>query len=272
MGAHVVETSSWVPEGVNVDLPSAARVYDYLLGGGHNFAGDRTLAERLAQVLPARDMARLNRAFLRRVVLFMVQQGIRQFLDLGSGIPTVGNVHEVAQEAHPDSRVVYVDYEPVAVAHSELILEGNAQATVIHADMRNPDAILNATETKRLIDFSQPVGLLMVGVVQFIPDADDPWALAVRYRDMLANGSYFALSAFTWDNAPDGMAGAVEVFKKSQDPIYPRTREEIIRMFEGYELVEPGIVYTPEWRPERAEDVGANAERSNLYAGVGYLP
>jgi hypothetical protein len=266
----VVETSSWVPEGLNVDLPSAARVYDYLLGGGHNFAGDRALAEQLVQVLPARDMARLNRAFLRRAVLFMARQGIRQFLDLGSGIPTVGNVHEVAQAESPDSSVVYVDYEPVAVAHSELILEGNDKATVIQADMRNPDAILNATETKRLIDFSQPLGLLMVGVVQFIPDADDPWALAARYRDVLAGGSYFALSAFTWDNAPAGMAGAVEVFRNSQDPIYPRSREEIVRMFEGFELVEPGIVYTPEWRPERAEDVGDNAERSNLYAGVGY--
>jgi hypothetical protein len=168
--------------------------------------------------------------------------------------------------------VVYVDYEPVAVAHSELILDGNGNATVIQADMRKIESILNATETKRLIDFSEPLGLLMVGVVQFIPDADDPWALAGRYRDVLAPGSYFGLSAFTWDQAPAGMAGAVEVFKNSQDPIYPRTREEIVRMFEGYDLVDPGVVFTPEWRPERREDVGDNAERSNLYAGVGYLP
>ena len=268
----MAETVSWVPAGVDVDLPSAARVYDYLLGGGHNFAGDRALAEKLLRLLPARDMARLNRAFLRRAVLFMANQGIRQFLDLGSGIPTVGNVHEVAQAAHPESRVLYVDYEPVAVAHSELILEGNENASVIQADMRHPDAILNSTETKRLIDFTEPLGLLMVGVVQFIPDGDDPWGLAGRYRDALAQGSHFALSAFTWDNAPDGMAGAVEVFRNSQDPIYPRTREEIVEMFQGFELVEPGVVFTPEWRPERQEDVGDNAERSNLYAGVGYLP
>jgi hypothetical protein len=268
----LVEAENWVPNGLNVDLPSAARVYDYLLGGGHNFAGDRALADRLARVLPARDMARLNRSFLRRVVLFMADAGIRQYLDLGSGIPTVGNVHEIAQAQHPDSRVVYVDYEPVAVAHSELILKGNERATVIQADMRKPEAILNATETKRLIDFDEPLGLLMVGVVQFIPDEDDPWALAARYRDILAPGSYFGLSAFTWDNAPAGMAGAVEVFRNSQDPIYPRTRDEIVRMFAGFDLVEPGIVYTPEWRPERQEDVGDNAERSNLYAGVGYIP
>jgi len=268
----VLDATNWVPDGLNVDLPSAARVYDYLLGGGHNFAGDRALADKLSRVLPARDMARLNRSFLRRVVLFMARAGIRQFLDLGSGIPTVGNVHEIAQGEHPDCRVVYVDYEPVAVAHSELILEGNETATVIQADMRKPDVILNAPETKRLIDFAEPLGLLMVGVVQFIPDADDPWALAARYRDVLAPGSYFGLSAFTWDNAPAGMAGAVEVFKNSQDPIYPRTKEEIVRMFDGFELVEPGVVFTPEWRPERSEDVGASAERSNLYSGVGHIP
>jgi hypothetical protein len=266
----VVEEASWVPEGLNVDLPSAARVYDFLLGGGHNFAGDRALADKLARVLPARDMARLNRAYLRRVVLFMARAGIRQFLDLGSGIPTVGNVHEIAQAEHPDCRVVYVDYEPVAVAHSELILNGNPNAAAVQADMRKPEAIIHATGTKRLIDFDEPLGLLMVGVVQFIPDEDDPWALTARYRDMLAPGSCFGLSAFTWDNAPEGMAHAVELFKNSQDPIYPRTRDEIVRIFDGFELVEPGIVYTPQWRPERPEDVGDNAERSNLYAGVGY--
>lgn len=268
----MVQTSSWVPTSVNVDLPSAARVYDYLLGGGHNFPSDRALADKLVTVLPARDMARLNRAFLRRAVMFLVESGIRQFLDLGSGIPTVGNVHEIAQQADPSCRVVYVDYEPVAVAHSELLLNGNPNAEVIQVDMRDPDAIFNAAETRRLINFTEPLGLLMVGVVQFIPDDDDPWALTRRYRDVLASGSYLALSAFTWDNAPDGMAGAVEVFRNSQDPIFPRTREEIIRMFDGFEMVEPGVVYTPEWRPERPEDVGDNAERSNLYAGVGYRP
>jgi SAM-dependent methyltransferase len=267
-----VELSTWVPEGVNVDLPSAARVYDYLLGGGHNFAADRALAEKLVKVVPARDMARLNRAFLRRTVLYLLDQGITQFLDLGSGIPTVGNVHEVAQGADPGARVVYVDYEPVAVAHSELMLTRNDRAAVIQADMRDPEAILQHAETKRLIDPSQPLGLLMVGVVQFIPDVDDPWALAARYQEILAPGSYFALSAFTWDNAPAGMEAAVEVFRNSQDPIFPRTHEEIMRMFHGFELVEPGLVYTPEWRPERPEDVGDNAARSNLYAGVGRRP
>jgi SAM-dependent methyltransferase len=267
----VSQQTNWVPTSVDLEKPSAARIYDYVLGGNHNFAVDREFVAQVQKVAPeTKYFAIQNRAYLRRVVLYLMEQGIRQFLDLGSGIPTVGNVHEIAQGEDPDCRVVYVDYEPVAVAHSELILEGNEKATVIQADMRKPDVILNAPETKRLIDFAEPLGLLMVGVVQFIPDTDDPWALAAQYRDVLAPGSYFGLSAFTWDNAPAGMAGAVEVFKKSQDPIYPRTKEEIVRMFDGFELVDPGIVFTPEWRPERSEDVGDNAERSNLYSGVGY--
>ncbi|WP_285502631.1 SAM-dependent methyltransferase [Actinokineospora sp. NBRC 105648] len=264
----MTESSSWVPEGVNTELPSAARVYDYLLGGGHNFPGDRALAEELVRLLPARDMSRLNRAFLRRAVLHLLDAGITQFLDLGSGIPTVGNVHEIALAADPTARVVYVDYEPVAVAHSEMLLREVPNADVLRADMREPEKILRAPRVRELIDLSAPLGLLMVGVAQFIPDDDDPWALVARYRDALAPGSHLALSAFTWDNAPEGMAGAVEVFRHSQDPIFPRTHQEILRLFDGFELVEPGLVYTPLWRPERAEDVGDNAARSNLYAGV----
>lgn len=265
------ETAGWVPEGVNTELPSAARLYDYLLGGGHNFPGDRVFAEKLVKVVPARDMARLNRAFLRRAVLYLLEQGIDQFLDLGSGIPTVGNVHEIAQAVNPDARVLYVDYEPVAIAHSELMLEDNPRAAALQADMRDPEKILNARQTQELIDFDRPLGLLMVGVVQFIPDADDPWALVARYRDLLVPGSHLALSAFTWDNAPDGMAKAVEVFRDSQDPIFPRTRGEILRMLTGFDLVEPGLVYTPRWRPEHPDDA-ADADRSNLYAGVAVKP
>ena len=265
------ERAIWVPGDVDADTPSAARVYDYLLGGGHNFDSDRQLAEKLLTVLPARDMARLNREFLRRVVLEMAALGIRQFIDLGSGIPTVGNVHEVVHAVHPDARVVYVDYEMVAAVHSELMLADEPNAAMVHADMREPEQVLQHEHTKRLIDFSEPVGLLMVGVVQFIADADDPWALAAQYRDAIPAGSYFALSAFTTDNAPAGMAAAIEVFKNSQDPIYPRTREEILRLFDGYTLLEPGLVYTPQWRPQQPElaNTDAEASRSNLYAGLG---
>ncbi|MGW0520151.1 SAM-dependent methyltransferase [Crossiella sp. NPDC003009] len=260
---------SWVPEGVNMELPSSARIYDYLLGGGHNFEMDRTLADRLLTVVPARDMARLNRAFLGRSVQYLVGQGIRQFLDLGSGVPTVGNVHEVAQAAAPESKVVYVDIEPVAVAHSELLLQDNPNAGVIQADLRDPEGILDHQETRRLLDFSQPIALLLVGVLQFIPDADDPWAVIQRYREALPEGSYLAFSAFTWDGNREAMTKAVEVFKNTQEPIHPRTRADILRFAEGFELVEPGLVYTPNWRPETGTVAEEDVRHSNLFAAVG---
>ena len=166
------ERVSWVPQGLDTGKPSAARLYDYLLGGGHNFAGDRALAEKFLQAQPnARTIARLNRAFLRRVVLFMMDRGIRQFLDLGSGIPTVGNVHEIAQKADPEAHVVYVDFEEVAVAHSQLILEGEPRATIIQEDMTKPAAVLKAAQESGLIDFGRPVGVLAVGVFHFVPPA-----------------------------------------------------------------------------------------------------
>ncbi|HEY3261078.1 MAG TPA: SAM-dependent methyltransferase [Pseudonocardiaceae bacterium] len=263
------EKLAWIPEGVNVDVPSSARIYDYVLGGGHNFAPDRQAAERLLQAVPARQMARLNRGFLRRAVLFMVDSGIRQFLDLGSGIPTVGNVHEVAQQADPSCRVLYVDIEAIAVAHSHLLLAGNDGASVIRADLRNPEMILDSPEAHRLLDLDQPLGLLMVGVMQFIPDSDDPSGVVRRYRDRLASGSDLAMSHFTPDGMPEEMARAVEVFKTTQEPAYPRPYDQVLRFFDGFDLVEPGLVYTAQWRPEFPEDVGDNPHHSNLYAAVG---
>ncbi|ALG08975.1 SAM-dependent methyltransferase [Kibdelosporangium phytohabitans] len=260
-------TAEWVPTGIDEEVPSAARVYDYLLGGGHNFSADRVLAEELVKVMPAREMARMNRQYLHRAVRFLVSEGITQFLDLGSGIPTVGNVHEVAQRLDPAARVVYVDNESVAVAHSEMILRGNSAAAAIAADMREPETILGNARVSELIDFSRPVGLLMVAVTQFIADEDDPWTMARRYQTALAPGSYMALSAFTWDNAPDAMRAAIEVFANSRDPLHPRTRDQILRLFGDFTLVEPGLVYTPEWRPERPDD-SAETPQSNLYAGV----
>lgn len=261
---------SWVPDEVNLQIPSSARIYDYVLGGAHNFDVDRQAAERLLAAVPARDMARLNRSFLRRAVLFLVNAGIRQFLDLGSGIPTVGNVHEVAQHADPVCRVVYVDIEPIAVAHSQLMLADNDNATIIRADLRKPETILDHPETHRLLDLNQPLGLLMVGVMQFVPDSDDPWAIVADYRDALAAGSYLAMSHFTPDGMPERMAKAVEVFKTTQEPAYPRTHADILRMFDGFELVEPGLVYTAHWRPDTPEELGDTpAHHSNLYAAIG---
>jgi SAM-dependent methyltransferase len=262
----------WVPSDVDIDVPSSARIYDYVLGGAHNFERDRMIGDQLAQVVPVREMARLNRSFLRRAVLFLVENGIRQFLDIGSGIPTVGNVHEIAQEADPACRVVYVDYEPVAVAHSRLILRDDPHAVMVQADLRNPERILSDPETRRMLDFEQPVGLLVVGVLQFVADADDPAGVIARFRDALPAGSYLALSHFTPDNMEEGMAKAVDVFSHSAEPIHPRSHAEVTAMFDGFELVEPGVVFTANWRPQSAADLGDDPEHSGIYAGVGRKP
>ncbi|MGP4019812.1 SAM-dependent methyltransferase [Saccharopolyspora sp. 5N708] len=266
----MTEQAMWVPDNVDEEIPSAARLYDYLLGGAHNFAADRALAEKFLAALPsARDVARLNRSFLRRAVVFMAQQGIRQFLDIGSGIPTVGNVHQIAQDADPQARVVYVDYEPVAVAHSELLLRDNDNATVIQANMLEPDAILQDPETRRLLDFDEPIGLIMAGVFHFVPHEADAPAIIAHYRDALVPGSYLVLSHFTADISPDEMAGVIAVMRHSADPIHTRTHAEITELFTGFELVPPGVVGTALWRPERPEQAADEPGGSQIYAGAG---
>ncbi|WP_158840628.1 SAM-dependent methyltransferase [Saccharothrix deserti] len=265
----MAERLSWVPNEVDTGLPSAARIYDYLLGGGHNFAADRALAEKFLRAQPnARTIARLNRAFLRRAVLHLVDVGVRQFLDLGSGIPTVGNVHEIAQKAEPESRVVYVDYEDVAVAHSRMILEDDDRTTILQEDLTDPDAVLAGVRATGLIDFSEPVGLLTVGVLHFVPPEQDPGGVVAAYRDVVVPGSYLALSQFTSDLQPDQMAAVVAVMRGSANPMYPRTRAEITAMFDGFDLVEPGVVPLPLWRPEDGA-VDEDAGRAGIFAGVG---
>ncbi|MQA13415.1 MAG: hypothetical protein GEV09_04350 [Pseudonocardiaceae bacterium] len=262
--------TSWVPRSVDVSRPCAARMYDYLLGGGHNFAVDRELGERVATALPgARDVARLNRAFLRRAVLALAGCGIRQFLDIGTGIPTVGNVHDIAQQADPGARIVYVDNEPVAVAHSRLMLDGNDRAAAVEADLRDPSSILDAPATRELIDFDQPLGLLMVGVLHFVHDVEDPQGVLARYREVLAPGSHLALSHCTSDSRPTEMAAMAEVMKRGKDPMYTRSHADVTALFDGFELLEPGVVATPLWRPASPDDRHDGPERDQIYAGVG---
>lgn len=271
-GGDVSEQASWVPADLDLDKPSAARLYDHLLGGAHNFAADRQLAGEFLKALPsARDVARLNRAFLRRAVVFMAGWGIRQFLDVGSGIPTAGNVHEIAQGVDPQARVVYVDYEAVAVSHSQLILAGNDRATIIQADLLDPESILAHPETRRVLDFSQPVGLIMAGVFHFVPPEADAPAIVARYRDVLAPGSHLALSQFTADISPAEMAEVVSVMSRSADPVHPRTREQVLELFDGFDLVEPGLVGTALWRPDDPSQAADEPGGSQIYAGVGRL-
>lgn len=265
-----MEQETWVPTEVDLEHPSAARLYDCLLGGAHNFAADRELAREFLTALPsARDVARSNRAFLHRAVEFLSKQGVRQFLDIGSGIPTAGNVHEIAQDQDPAARVVYVDYESVAVAHSQLLLAGNDAATVLQADMLDPESVLQHPETQRMLDFSRPIGVITAGVFHFVPPEIDAAGIVARYRNALAPGSYLALSHFTADISPDEMAHVVEVMRNSSDPVHPRSQEQVLELFTGFDLVEPGLVGTAQWRPDDASRADREPGGSQIYAGVG---
>jgi hypothetical protein len=269
IGHMTDDRPSWAPESIDLDRPNAARIYDYLLGGAANFEQDRVFAEKLLEVMPlARSAARLNRAFLHRAVRFCVESGTRQFIDVGSGIPTAGNVHEIAQEIDPSARVLYVDNEPVAVTHSELLLEGNPNAMVMRGDLTDPEPVLNSS----LIDFSQPVAVLMVAVLHFIPDTARPHEAVARYTSAMAPGSFLVLSHGVENPSLEGRDEVDRLYQESSNPGVRRTPDDIIRFFEGLEFVEPGLVWTPEWRPESPEDVGEHPEASLVFAGVARKP
>ncbi|MCR6483874.1 SAM-dependent methyltransferase [Amycolatopsis sp. OK19-0408] len=263
---------SWVPPEIDTTVPNPARVYDFWLDGDHNFAADRALGEQILKIMPGvRDAARLNRAFLRRAARFMVRAGVRQFLDIGSGIPTAGNLHEIVQQVDPACRVVYVDRESVAVAHSQLLLQGNENCTVVQADLRDVNDVFEGA--RGLLDPDQPTGLFMLLLLHFVPDTWDPAGIVARYRDRLAPGSYFAVSHVAADSESERLDEAVEVYKSRQDqqnqPV-PRTHDEIMRFFAGFELVDPGLVGCAMWNPEGAGDMSDDPAINALpYAGVG---
>jgi S-adenosyl methyltransferase len=264
----------WVPPGVDTKRANVARVYDYWLGGTHNFLADQDLGRSIAAVDPnIRDFARANRAFLGRAVRFLGDAGISQFLDIGSGIPTQGNVHEVAQRANPAARVAYADVDPVAIAHSKAILAGHQTAAIIDADLREPEKILAHSTTRRLIDFGQPAGLLLVAVLHFIADSDDPWRIAATLRDALAPGSYLVLGHGTNESRPTMARAAQKVYNSSvATQIHMRSRAEILRFFDGFDLVDPGLVYIPQWRPDSPADVPSDPSKFWGLVGVARKP
>jgi hypothetical protein len=270
------DANPWAPAGIDPRRPSAARVYDYLLGGSHNFPADRELAERFLEAMPdTRLIAQENRAFLRRAVQYLVDTGVRQFIDLGSGIPTVGNVHEIAQRVAPDTRVLYVDIDPVAVAHSQRILAGVPGAEMVQADIRQPDAVLDHPDLRGLLDLDQPVAILLVAALHFIVDEDDPYGILAHLRDRVAAGSHLVISHLTHDFQEQGVTAMRQLAERGGTPTRSRTRAEITRMFTGFELVEPGLVWTPLWRPDVPDDpdeVDDRPQRANLLAGVGRKP
>lgn len=267
------------PRSLDPETPNAARMYDYYLGGAHNFGPDRDLASRARTVLPCVDaLARLSRSWLRRVVNACLDAGIDQFLDLGSGIPTVGNVHEIVQRRNPDGRVVYVDYEPIAYYDALKILRDNDNATILQADIRDPDSVLGSREVRSLIDFSRPVGMLMAGVLLYVSDEYNPAGLVAAYRQPCAPGSYLAMSIITLDEADpvtrDQVLDLVGVYENANDQLHVRSREQFTSWFKGTTLLEPGVVLLPDWRPDNvvAETDADSPARLLGYGGVGRIP
>ncbi|MEV0898259.1 SAM-dependent methyltransferase [Actinoplanes sp. NPDC049802] len=261
--------TDWVPAGIDRSRPSTARVYDYFLGGTHHLEVDRELARQIEMMTPdIGETMRANRVFLRRAVRFLTGSGVRQFLDIGSGIPTAGNVHEIAQAEAPGSAVVYVDVDPVAVEHSRAILAGVAGTGVICADARDTDRILHETARLGLIDLRRPVAVLLAGVLHFVPDADDPAGLVATLRAAVGPGSFLVVSHATADGQPPEVLDAQRLSARTGTGIVLRSHAEIAAWFAGFPLVEPGLVHLPLWRPEPGETV-RSPERYGAYAGVG---
>jgi SAM-dependent methyltransferase len=259
----------WAPPSIDIEQPSAARMYDYYLGGSHNFATDRKLADALVTANPdIAGGARANRAFLQRVVRQLTAAGIRQFIDIGSGIPTVGNVHEIAQQAAPDARVAYVDIDPIAVLHARQLLADNDRVAVVQEDLRTPDRILEHPDVVRLLDLDEPVAILLMAVLHFVPDEADPANLLSTLRQAMSPGSLLALSHGTGDGRPREAGEAKDAYQRTANPLTLRSREAITALFDGFELLEPGVVWVPQWRPEPG-DVVEHPERQGVLGGVG---
>ncbi|MFJ3960907.1 SAM-dependent methyltransferase [Streptomyces sp. NPDC090036] len=269
-----MERPAWAPPGIDISVPSVSRIYDYYLGGSHNFEVDRQTARRAMEFMPGLPkIMQANRAFMRRAVRHAVAEGVTQFLDIGSGIPTFGNVHEIAQAATPQARVVYVDHDPVAVAHSRAVLTGDEHTGIVAADLRKPREILAAPEVARLLDLGRPVALLLVAVLHFLEEADDPYAAVAELRDALAPGSLLILTHASYEGIPlpaEVAGGTVGVYRDIRNPLVMRSGAEIRGFFDGFELLEPGLVSMPDWRPDRPED-GEDAETpEDPYAFSGF--
>ncbi|SEG69541.1 S-adenosyl methyltransferase [Thermomonospora echinospora] len=254
---------------VDLDLsgPSPARVYDHLLGGKDNYETDRALAERMLRVQPMLGLAaRQNRAFVGRAVRRLAQAGFSQFLDIGCGLPARDNVHQIADRTMPGARVVYVDNDPVVLAHGRALLVENANVAVLRADLRDPEHVLDTVRAGRLLDFQRPVAVLLTAVLHFLADADGPQEAVARIRRALPAGSALAVSHLASDVATAATAEAARLFAaECGRPLVPRGREEVAGFFGDLAPVDPGLVFTGEWWPDIASQP---PEHSLMYAGV----
>ena len=269
-----------VPPGVDPAVPSPARLYDYYLGGSINFPADREAAELIRKDLPEiSDAAWSNRGFHQRAAKWLAADGgISQFIDIGSGLPTKGNTHQVVRAVAPDARVVYVDNDPMVRAYAGELLTDSRFTNFVFADLRDPDRVLGSRQLQALIDFTEPVGLLMTAVLHFVSDDGDPWGLMARYTQALAPGSYLALSHATADNVPErGVRAGLSVYKRATENIYLRPRAEVERFFTGLELIPPWpgaaprLVFMGEWGAEDPQLADSDGSRWG-YAGVARRP
>jgi hypothetical protein len=270
----VAEDPDWLPPEINTGVAHPARVYDYLLGGKDNFAADRALADAVTKAMPsARAMARANRDFLRRAVHYLATEaGIRQFLDVGTGIPTAGNTHEVAQAVAPDSRVVYVDNDPIVLAHARaLMTSGPAGATAfIQADLREPGKILADPALRKTLDRGEPVALMLIAILMYISDEDDPRDLVAELVDALPSGSYLTLTHPTADFNPEEAAAAVAATEEAGISFTARGEADVAAFFTGLDLVDPGVVPILAWHPDG--DAPADPQAAYYYGAMGRKP
>jgi hypothetical protein len=266
--------SNRVPPSIDTSVAHPARRYDYWLGGKDNFAADRQSGDEIAAKFPAIRIAVVeNRRFLRRAVTFLAESaGVRQFLDIGTGLPTANNTHEVAQAIAPESRVVYVDNDPLVLVHARALLTSSAQGATayVDADLRDPEKILNDPDLRRILDFSQPVALMLLAILHFIPEEDDPYAIVRRLVDALPAGSYLVISHATSDYLPPALVADISSGRHGQGRL--RTKAEFSMFFDGLEPVAPGMVPLAEWRAEGEPEPRPTAAETAMYAGVARIP
>jgi len=268
-------TRNPVPGDIDTTRPNVARIYDYLLGGKDNFAVDREAAKLLLEASPdIAGIVRDNRSFIGRVVRYLAGEGgIRQFIDLGGGLPTQTNVHEMAQAVAPETRVVYVDNDPVVWSHGQALLAHGEQVAMVHADLREPAVVLGQPEVLGLIDLTRPVALVCASVLHFVPDSDEPHRIIAEYRDRLAPGSYLAISHGTTGTTDDDhqvVGGVTSVYRQASAQLHVRSVAGVQRFFDGFEMIEPGLTWINEWRPEPG--VPAAGQPKSLLGGVGRKP